>query len=110
MSKKRRSFLKSAAALLPAAGFNPMSIAGAQVQGLEHVIAAGQDRSGEARSRGYSSILSKVLPRETSNGLFVLEHIKLERRASTAYASSSGGVCPPDSARCGLRWEINDWC
>ena len=77
VSKKRRSFLKSAAALLPAAGFNPMSIAEAQVQGQEHVISAGQDRLGEAHSRGYSSILFKVFPRETSNGLFVLEHMNL---------------------------------
>jgi quercetin dioxygenase-like cupin family protein len=74
---KRRSFLKSAAAFLPAAGFNPMSMAEAPAQGQQHIVAAGQDRLGEAHSRGYSSILFKVLPRETSNGLFVLEHMNL---------------------------------
>jgi quercetin dioxygenase-like cupin family protein len=74
---KRRSFLKSAAALLPAAGFDPISIAEAPAQHQEHVIAAGQDTLGEAHSRGYSSILFKVLPRDTSNGLFVIEHMNL---------------------------------
>lgn len=74
---KRRSFLKSAAALLPAAGFDPRSIAEVPAQGQEYVIAAGQDRLREAHSRGYSSILFKVLPRETNNGLFVIEHMNL---------------------------------
>ena len=74
---RRRCFLKSAAALLPAAGFDPLSIAAAPALGQEHVIAAGQDRLGETHSRGYSSILFKVLPRETSGGLFVLEHMNL---------------------------------
>ena len=74
---KRRSFLKSAAALLPAAGFDPLAIAETPHPTQEHVILAGRDRQGEAHSRGYSSILFKVLPRETSNGLFVLEHMNL---------------------------------
>jgi len=77
VSMRRRSFLKSAAALLPAAGFDPVAIAEAPALGQEHVIAAGHDRMGEAHSRGYSSILFKVLPRETSNGLFVVEHQNL---------------------------------
>jgi quercetin dioxygenase-like cupin family protein len=77
---KRRSFLKSAAALLPAAGFDPAAFA--SVPGLKsttqgEVIGAGKDRLGETHSRGYSSILFKVLPRETSNGLFVIEHMNL---------------------------------
>ena len=74
---KRRLFLKSAAAFLPAAGLNPLSIAEAPVPAGGHMILAGQDRLGEAHSRGYSSILFKVLPRETGNGLFVLEHMNL---------------------------------
>ncbi|HMG87876.1 MAG TPA: cupin domain-containing protein [Terracidiphilus sp.] len=77
---KRRSFLKSAAALLPAAGLDPMAFASAP--GLDalnagEIVGAGKDRLGEAHSRGYSSILFKVLPRETSNGLFVIEHMNL---------------------------------
>lgn len=74
---KRRSFLKSAAAFLPAAGIDPLAIAEAPVQNQNHVVASGQDTLGETHSRGYSSILFKVLPRETSNGLFVIEHMNL---------------------------------
>ena len=74
---KRRSFLKTAAALLPASGFDPVAMAEAPSRDQEHVIAAGQDRLGEPHSRGYSSILFKVLPKETSNGLFVIEHMNL---------------------------------
>ena len=77
---KRRSFLKSAAVLLPAAGFDPVAFAG--IRGVDalkqgEVVGAGKDRLGEPHSRGYSSILFKVLPRETSNGLFVIEHMNL---------------------------------
>jgi quercetin dioxygenase-like cupin family protein len=74
---RRRSFLKNAAALLPAAGFNPLSIAQAPAQGHEQLVLAGQDRLGEVHSRGYSSILFKVLPKDTGNGLFVIEHMNL---------------------------------
>ena len=77
---KRRSFLKGAAALVPAAGFDPGAFAG--VPALDTpaegpVIGAGKDRLGEIHSRGFSTILFKVLPRETSNGLFVIEHVNL---------------------------------
>lgn len=77
---KRRSFLKSAAALLPAAGLDPLaftSVSGADARQEGMVIGAGKDRLDETHSRGYSSILFKVLPRETSNGLFVIEHMNL---------------------------------
>jgi quercetin dioxygenase-like cupin family protein len=74
---KRRSFLKSAAAFLPAAGLAPLSIAEGPVPAEGHVIPGGKDRLEERHSRGYSSILFKVLPRETSNGLFVIEHMNL---------------------------------
>lgn len=74
---KRRSFLKSAAAMLPLAGFDPHAIANTPASAEGHVIAAGKDRLNETHSRGYSSILFKVLPRETSNGLFVIEHMNL---------------------------------
>lgn len=74
---KRRSFLKNAAAFLPAAGLDPLSIAEVPVPAEGHVIPAGKDRLEETHSRGYSSILFKVLPRETSNGLFVIEHMNL---------------------------------
>jgi quercetin dioxygenase-like cupin family protein len=77
---KRRSFLKSAAGFLPAAGLDPMaftSLPSADAPKESVVIGAGKDRLGETHSRGYSSILFKVLPRETSNGLFVIEHMNL---------------------------------
>ncbi|HEY2470094.1 MAG TPA: cupin domain-containing protein [Terracidiphilus sp.] len=76
---KRRSFLKSAA-ILPLAGIDPSAFAGApgvRVGEEPKLILAGEDRLGETHSRGYSSILFKVLPRETSNGLFVIEHMNL---------------------------------
>jgi quercetin dioxygenase-like cupin family protein len=77
---KRRSFLKTAAAIFPVAGFDYAAFAG--LPGSDptkdgEVIGAGKDRLGENHSRGYSSILFKVLPRETSNGLFVIEHMNL---------------------------------
>ncbi|WP_348263823.1 cupin domain-containing protein [Telmatobacter sp. DSM 110680] len=76
---KRRSFLKSAAASFPFAGFDPTVFAtsGVDQPNQGEVISAGKDRLGEVHSRGYSTILFKVLPRETSNGLFVIEHINL---------------------------------
>jgi mannose-6-phosphate isomerase-like protein (cupin superfamily) len=74
---KRRSFLKSAAAMLPLAGFDPRAIADAPLLTEGHVIGAGEDRLGEMHSRGNSTILFKVLPRETAGGLFVIEHINL---------------------------------
>jgi mannose-6-phosphate isomerase-like protein (cupin superfamily) len=77
---KRRAFLKSAAALFPAAGVPSFAIgqaATAPASGEVHLVAAGQDRLGEPHSRGYSSILFKVLPRETNGGLFIIEHAGL---------------------------------
>jgi len=77
---KRRSFLKTAAALFPAAGLESFALAQTPAPSQSdqpHVIPAGEDRLGESHSRGYSSILFKVLPRETSNGMFVIEHLNL---------------------------------
>jgi len=76
---KRRLFLKSAAAILPAAGLGDWAIgqAAATASGELHLVGAGQDRLGETHSRGYSSILFKVLPQETNGGMFVIEHAGL---------------------------------
>ena len=77
---KRRSFLKNAAAVFPVVGFDPVafaSLTGSDSTEQGEVVGAGKDRLGEVHSRGYSSILFKVLPRETSNGLFVIEHMNL---------------------------------
>jgi mannose-6-phosphate isomerase-like protein (cupin superfamily) len=77
---KRRSFLKTAAALFPAAGVQAFALNHGPVTSSSdqiHLVTAGQDRLGEVHSRGYSSILFKVLPRETNGGLFVIEHAGL---------------------------------
>lgn len=76
---KRRSFLKSAA-IFPFAGIDAHTFAnqpGFSAGEEPKMIPAGEDRLGEDHSRGFSSILFKVLPRETSNGLFVIEHINM---------------------------------
>jgi quercetin dioxygenase-like cupin family protein len=77
---ERRSFLKTAAALLPAAALPPFSRgqAPASASTLEiHIVEAGQDRFGETHSRGYSTILFKVAPSDTGGNLFVIEHAHL---------------------------------
>ena len=74
---KRRSFLKAAAAAFPIAGLNVMAHGQADVAptaGGVHAVGAGQDRLGETHSLGFSTILFKVLPRDSGSGLFVIEH------------------------------------
>jgi len=74
---QRRSFLKGAAAVLPAAGLKEFALgqaASVPTPGDVHVVGAGEDRLGETHSLGFSTILFKVLPRETGDGLFVIEH------------------------------------
>jgi quercetin dioxygenase-like cupin family protein len=74
---KRRSFLKGAAAAFPVAGIGAFALGqagAAPAAGEVHLVEAGQDRLGETHSLGFSTILFKVLPRETSDGLFVIEH------------------------------------
>jgi len=74
---KRRSFLKTAAAAFPAAGLNAFALdqmAATAGTGEIHPVEAGRDRLGETHSLGFSTILFKVLPRETNGGLFVIEH------------------------------------
>ncbi len=74
---ERRSFLKGAAAVLPAVGLKDFALGqavAAAASGEVHVVGAGQDRLGETHSLGFSTILFKVLPRETGNELFVIEH------------------------------------
>ena len=77
---RRRSFLKSAAAMFPAAGLGAFSFgqtgSGPAAEGV-HPVGAGRDRLGETHSLGFSTIQFKVLPRETGSGLFVIEHTGL---------------------------------
>ena len=77
---KRRSFLRTVAALLPAAGLPEFALAhspAAPSSEQVHVVGAGQDCFGEVHSRGFSQILFKVPSRETGGGLFIIEHINL---------------------------------
>ena len=79
---KRRSFLKTATALFPIAGLEALALGQTTTtpkHGPIEVVPAGQDRFGEAHSRGYSSILFKVMPSETGRGLFIIEHANLTK-------------------------------
>lgn len=80
---QRRSFLKAAAALAPAARFTDAVAALAQTAAHTeapalHVVGAGEDRSGHPHSVGNSTLLFKVLARETAGGLFLIEHRNLQ--------------------------------
>jgi quercetin dioxygenase-like cupin family protein len=82
---KRRDLLKSAAFVLPAAGFPTAGFealtlgqsAALPPSGGIHPVEAGQDRFGETHSLGYSTILFKAVPRETNGGLLMIEHKNL---------------------------------
>ena len=78
---RRRSFLKSAAAL--PAGLQAIALGQATTSGRPsaesavdgiHPVGPGQDRLGETHPLGFSTILFKVLTRDAGGGLFVIEH------------------------------------
>jgi quercetin dioxygenase-like cupin family protein len=75
---KRRSFLKTAAAAaFPVAGLDAYALGqspAAPAAGGVQPVAAGQDRLGENHPLGFSTILFKVLTRETNGSAFVIEH------------------------------------
>jgi mannose-6-phosphate isomerase-like protein (cupin superfamily) len=77
---ERRSFLRDAALLTAALPELITSTAVAQTAppaAAPHIVAAGEDRFGEARSLGFSTILFKVATKDTAGGLFVIEHTHL---------------------------------
>jgi mannose-6-phosphate isomerase-like protein (cupin superfamily) len=77
---QRRLFLKGAAAALPAAGMKNFVLGQAEparAKGGPDVVGAGEDRFGETHSLGYSTILFKAVPRETSGSLLMIEHKNL---------------------------------
>ena len=76
---KRRSFLKTAAAILPAASLQEFALARAAASRSTevHVVAPGEDRSGEKHTLGFSNILFKVGTSETGGNLFIIEHAHL---------------------------------
>ncbi len=81
---QRRSFLKSLASVPPAAALHHFMASYAQAQSpaaasnaAVHVVHAGEDRFGDTRSLGFSSLAFKVGSDESRGGLFVIEHTHL---------------------------------
>ena len=83
---KRRNFLKSAIAAVPAVliesghaqSFAPASQTSSMPVGqAAQVVPAGEDRFGEIHPRGFSFLQFKVCTQETGGGMFVLEHSNL---------------------------------
>jgi len=73
---QRRSFLRTAVSLLPAAGLRDLlaQAAASASAGELHVVGAGEDRFGKPHSLGFSTLLFKVSGSETGGGLFLIEH------------------------------------
>ena len=81
---RRRSFLKAAAAAVPAAGLQSFLVTHTLAQtpapptpGPLHIVGAGEDCFNQPHSLGFSSILFKVPSNQTDGGLFVMEHTHL---------------------------------
>ena len=79
---QRRSFLRNAAATLPAAALPAFALENAAIASPDTpregiVVPNGHDRLDQNHSLGFSRILFKILPRETANNLFLIEHENL---------------------------------
>lgn len=77
---KRRSFIKTAAALLPVAGLHEFALAQAASAASTpqiHVVGAGEDRFSEPHSLGFSNIRFKVAARDSGGNVFIIEHNNL---------------------------------
>lgn len=78
MNIHRRSFLKAAAAAVPAAALPGLTgQAPAPASAALHVVGAGQDRFDAPRTLGNSSLAFKVTWADTGGNLFVIEHTHL---------------------------------
>jgi mannose-6-phosphate isomerase-like protein (cupin superfamily) len=81
---KRRSFLRGAAAVMPAAAVPELLLAEALGQaaapgsGELHVVGASEDRFGHARSLGFSTFYFKVSGADTGGRLFLMEHQQMK--------------------------------
>jgi mannose-6-phosphate isomerase-like protein (cupin superfamily) len=76
----RRTFLKSAASVIPAAAFqNVLAQSPPETPNapIVHTVPAGEDRSGHLHPLGFSSLAFKVVPSDTSGNLLVIEHRNL---------------------------------
>ncbi len=81
MTIHRRSFLKSAASVLPATALTHVlaqTAASPAADSVPHPVAAGEDRTGHLHSLGFSSLAFKVVPSETGGNLLVIEHRNLQ--------------------------------
>ena len=79
---KRRAFLKTAAAVFPAAVLEDYVLGQDSIPASHdpiHAVGAGQDRFDETHSLGFSTILFKTATRETNGSLFVIEHKNLRK-------------------------------
>ncbi|MGH9439301.1 MAG: cupin domain-containing protein, partial [Terriglobia bacterium] len=75
---RRRSFLSTAASVIPAAGLYNFYAGELRAQaGAPHVVGDGEDRFGHPHQLGFDSLLFKVATRETGGGMFVVEHPRL---------------------------------
>ncbi len=77
---KRRNFLKSAASAFPLALSQPFALAAESADTPvkeAHLVPAGEDLYGEARSLGFSHIAFKISTQETGGNLFLIEHSNL---------------------------------
>lgn len=81
---QRRTFLKTAAAIIPCAGLHDIvseyAHAEAPVPATAnslHVVGAGEDRFSRPIAMGFSTMLFKVATNETAGGLFIIEHKNL---------------------------------
>ncbi len=81
MSIHRRTFLKSAASVIPAAAFqNVLAQSSPQTPPAPTLnpVPAGQDRTGHLHSLGFSSLAFKVIPSDTAGNLLIIEHRGLQ--------------------------------
>ena len=81
---RRRSFLKAAAAIAPAAGLQDFLVgqarayaAASPASGALHVVGNGEDRFGHPARMPTSSLAVKVATSETGGALFIVEHTHL---------------------------------
>jgi len=77
---QRRSFLKTAASIVPAAALHDVLAAQTPLlppSSVPHVVALSEDRFGHPYTLGFSTMACRVGTGETSGGLFVIEHTHL---------------------------------
>jgi len=80
MTIPRRSFLKSAASVLPAAALPELLAQGSSAPSTAldvHPVRRGQDRAGAPHSLGFSTLCFKTLSSEAGGNLFIIEHTNL---------------------------------